>query len=128
MGSLSGSEYRWPGPKGSGSGRWGTSVPGTYLREGDAGPPVFLEGPLGETPGSPTVSMPLQRMAQQAKRSPERVFNYVFHVMEREFLRDADRQSRKRSAPAMDQRTAQQAADHLADDLRDRHERWRAKR
>jgi len=67
-GSLSGPEYRGPGALGCWSGRWGTHVPGTHCREGEAGHHVCLEGPLGETPGSPTVSMQLQSIAQQAKR------------------------------------------------------------
>jgi hypothetical protein len=53
---------------GSGSGRWGTDVPGTHWREGDAGHHVCLEGPMGDTPGSPTVSMKLQNIAEQAQR------------------------------------------------------------
>ena len=44
---------------------------------------------MGETPGSPTVSMKLQRIAQQAKRYPAMVFNNVFHLIDCEFLREA---------------------------------------
>ena len=103
-GSLSGAEYR---------GRWGTATHGTHWREGNAGHHVFLEGPLGETPGSPTVSMKLQRIAQQAKRYPAMVFNNVFHLIDQEFLLEASRQTQKSSAPGMDQVTAQQYAEHL---------------
>ena len=63
---------------------------------------------MGETPGSPTVSMQLQRIAQQAKHYPAMVFNNVFHLIDREFLREADHQTHKSSAPGMDQVTAQQ--------------------
>src|SRR2546427_12869669 len=42
----------------------------------------YLEGPLGETPGSPTVSMKLQSIATQAKRYPEMVFDNVFHLID----------------------------------------------
>ena len=80
---------------------------------------------MGETPGSPTVSMKLQRMAQPAQSYPERVFNHVYHLMDRDFLREAYRQTRKSSAPGMDQVTAKQDADNLEDNLRDRHERLR---
>ena len=59
----------------------------------------FLGGPLGETPGSPTVSMQLQSIAQQATRSPAMVVNNVFHVLDREFLLAASRQTRTSSAP-----------------------------
>ena len=40
---------------------------------------------MGETPSSPTVSMKLQRIAQQAKRYPAMVFNNVLHLIDREF-------------------------------------------
>jgi RNA-directed DNA polymerase len=83
---------------------------------------------MGETPGSPTVSMKLQRIAQQAKRYPAMVFNNVFHLIDREFLLEAYRQTRKSSAPGVDQVTAQQYAEHLDDNLRDLHERLRDNR
>ena len=38
-------------------------VPGTHCREGEAGHNVYLEGTMGDTPGSQTVSMKLQRIA-----------------------------------------------------------------
>ena len=85
----------------------------------------FLGGPMGETPGAPTVSRKLQRMAQQAKRDPAMVFNNVLHWIDREFLREAYRQTRKSSAPGVDQVTAQPYAEHLDDNLRDLHERLR---
>jgi hypothetical protein len=55
-GSLRGASYR---------GRWGTAPHGTPGRAGTAGHPVCLAGPLGATPGSPTVSMQRQSIAQQ---------------------------------------------------------------
>lgn len=63
---------------------------------------------MGETPGSPTVSMKLQKIAEQAKRYPERVFNKVLHLIDRECLREAYRQTRKSSAPGVDKVTAKQ--------------------
>ena len=56
---------------------------------GNAGQNVCLEGPLGETPGSPTVSMKLQSIAQQAQRYPEMVFNNVLHLIDHDFLLEA---------------------------------------
>src|SRR5262247_1422554 len=88
----------------------------------------LLEGPMGETPGSPTVSMKLQRIAQQAKRYPAMVFDNVFHLIDQEFLLEAYRQTRKNSAPGADQVTAQQYAEHLDDNLRDLYERLRDNR
>src|SRR5262245_9699292 len=93
------------------------------MREGTAGYHVVLGGPMGETPGSPTVSMKLQRIAQQAKAYPAMVFNNMVHLIDQEFLREAYHQTQKTSAPGMDQVTAQQYAESLEDNLRDLHER-----
>jgi hypothetical protein len=43
--------------------------------------------------------MQLQSIAQQAKRSPAMVCNNVLHVIDRECLLEAYRQTRKSSAP-----------------------------
>ena len=83
---------------------------------------------MGETPGSPTVSMKLQKIAEQAQRYPEMVFNNVFHLIDCEFLREAYHLTRKNSAPGVDQVTATQYAEHLDDNLRDLHERLRDNR
>jgi RNA-directed DNA polymerase len=83
---------------------------------------------MGETPGAPTISMKLQSIAQQAKGYPAMVFNNVFHLIDRDFLLEAYRLTRKNRAPGMDQVTATQYAEHLDDNLRDRHERLRTKR
>jgi group II intron reverse transcriptase/maturase len=72
--------------------------------------------------------MQLQRRAQQAKRYPTMGFNNVFHLIDREFLLEAYRQTRKSSALGGDQVTAQQYAEHLDDTLRDLHERLRDNR
>ena len=63
--------------------------------------------------------MKLQRIAQQAQRYPEMVFNNVSHLIDCEFLREAYRQTRKSSAPGVDQVTAKQYADNLHSNLRD---------
>ncbi len=78
---------------------------------------------MGETPGSPTVSMKLQSIAQQAQRYPAMVFNNVFHLIDQDFLREAYRLTRKNSAPGVDQVTATQYAEYLDDTRRDLHER-----
>src|SRR5215471_19180981 len=83
---------------------------------------------MGETPGSPTVSMKLQRIAEQAQRYPAMVFNNVSHLIDQDFLREAYRQTQKSSAPGMDQVTAQQYAENLDENLRDLHERLRGNR
>src|SRR4029450_2335998 len=83
---------------------------------------------MGETPSSPTVSMKLQRIAQQAKRYPPMVFNNVCHVIDRAFLLAPSPRTQKGSPPGMDQVTAQQYAENLYETLRDLHERLRANR
>ena len=83
---------------------------------------------MGETPGSPTVSMKLQSIAIQAKRYPEMVCDNVFHLIDREFLLEAYRLTHKNSAPGVDKVTATQDAENLDDNLRDRPERRRDNR
>jgi len=72
--------------------------------------------------------MKLQRMAEQAQRYPEMVFNNVFHLIDWEFLREASRQTRKSSAPGVDQVTAKQYAENLEANLQDLHGRLRDNR
>ena len=67
-------------------------------------------------------------MAQQAECYPEMVCNKVCHVIDRDFLLEAYRQTQKGRAPGMDQVTAQQYAENLDENLRDRHARLRANR
>jgi hypothetical protein len=71
--------------------------------------------------------MKLQKIAEQAKRHPEMVFNDVLHVIDPAFLLEAYRQTRKRSAPGVNKVTAKLYADNLDDNLRDLHERLRDK-
>jgi RNA-directed DNA polymerase len=83
---------------------------------------------MGETLGSPTVSRKLQSIAQQAQRSPAMVFHHVLHLIDRAFLREAYRLTRKHSAPGGDPVTATQYAEPLEDNLWDLHERLRDNR
>jgi hypothetical protein len=72
--------------------------------------------------------MKLQHIAQQAKRYPAMVFNNLYHLIDREFLLEAYRQTPKSSAPGMDHVTAKQYAEHLDENLRDLQERLRTNR
>jgi len=72
--------------------------------------------------------MKLQKIAQQATCYPAMVFNNVLHVIDREFLLEASRQTQKSRAPGMDHVTAQQYAAHVDEHLRDLHERLRDNR
>jgi retron-type reverse transcriptase len=67
-------------------------------------------------------------MAAQAARDPERVFTTLAHLIEVDFLREADRHTSKASAPGSDGVTAPQYAEHLDENLRDLHERLRSGR
>ena len=83
---------------------------------------------MGETPGSPTVSMQLQSIAQQARGYPEMVGNNVLHLIDQAFVLEAYHQTQKSSAPGRDHVTAQQYAERLDENLRDLHERLRDNR
>ena len=102
--------------------------PGTHCREGEAGHNVELEGTMGDTPGSQTISTRLQRIAQQAASYPEMVFNNVHHLIDIDLLREAHRLTRKDAAPGVDKVTAKQYGVDLEAKLRDLHERLRCNR
>jgi hypothetical protein len=67
-------------------------------------------------------------MAAQARGYPAMGCNNGLHLIDREFVLEAYRQTRKSSAPGGDQGTATPYADNVDDNLRDRHERLRDKR
>jgi hypothetical protein len=46
---------------------WGTEAQGTHLREGEAGHNVLLEGEMGDTSRSQTISTKLREIAEQAE-------------------------------------------------------------
>jgi group II intron reverse transcriptase/maturase len=85
----------------------------------------MLESTTGETLRSPTVPPKRQRIAAQAARDPERVFPTLAHLIDEDFLREAYRHTSKARAPGIDGVTAQTDAEHLAEHLRDLHERLR---
>ena len=77
---------------------------------------------------SPTVTPKLQQIAVQAACDPARGFTTLAHRMDRDFLREAYRQTSKASAPGIDGVTAQQYAEHLDENLGDLHEGLRSGR
>jgi len=83
---------------------------------------------MGDTPGSPTISTKLQRIAKQAEDYPDLVFNNLYHLLDYDFLLEAYRRTRKDSAPGVDKVTAKQYAKNLEDNLRDLHDRLRSHR
>lgn len=83
---------------------------------------------MGETSGSQTVSMKLQRIAEQAVQYPTMVFTTLMHLVDVEFLREAFRRTRKDAAPGVDGVTAQEYAEDLDANLEALHERMRTGR
>jgi retron-type reverse transcriptase len=77
---------------------------------------------------SPTVTPPLQRIAAQAVREPDRVLTTLAHLLDVDCLREAYRRTSKASAPGIDGVTAQAYAARLDENLRDLHERLRSGR
>lgn len=72
--------------------------------------------------------MKLQRIAQQAAKYPDMVFNNVYHLIDLEFLYEAHGLGRKDAAPGVDKVTAKQYAEDLDANLRNLHERLRCNR
>jgi len=69
---------------------------------------IPLEGTMGETLSSQTVSTKLQRIAEQAVRNPTRVFTTLAHLIDVEFLTEAFHRTRKNAAPGVDGVTAEE--------------------
>lgn len=113
---------------GAASGTWGTEAQGTHGREGEAGHDVSLEGNMGETSSSQTVTTKLQRIAEQAVREPGLVFTTLAHLIDEEFLKEAYRRTRKDGAAGVDGVTAKEYAENLDENLANLHERLRSGR
>src|SRR5262249_41138122 len=75
--------------------------------------PGVRESTTGETVRAPPGPPPLQRLAAQAARAPNRVCPTRAHLIEADCLREASRQTRKASAPGSDGGTAQTDAEPL---------------
>ncbi len=73
----------------SGSVRWGSETQATHCSEGEAGHDVLMDGTMGDTQKSPTISTKLYQIAKQAKEHPDRVFISLAHLMDVAFLREA---------------------------------------
>ncbi len=83
---------------------------------------------MGDTPGSPTISPKLQKIAEQARNYPEMVFNNLYHLIDYDLLNEAYRLTRKDGAPGVDKVTAKDYAADLERNLRDLHERLKSNR
>ena len=83
---------------------------------------------MGDTQRSQTVSTKLQRIAEQASSYPELVFTSLMHNIDKQFLFEAYRRTRKDGAPGVNGVTAQEYAQNLEENLKDLHERMRSGR
>lgn len=73
---------------------------------------------MKETPGSPTISTKLERIAKLAKEAPALAFTTLAHYIDLEWLHEAYRRTRKDGAVGVDGQTADEYAEHLEDNLR----------
>ena len=72
---------------------------------------------MGETQSLQTVSTELLRIADTARRHPERVFTTLAHNIDVTWLQEAYRCTRKNGAPGTDGQTADEYAADLEDNL-----------
>lgn len=72
---------------------------------------------MGETPGSPTVSPKLERIAKLAKEAPGMAFTTLAHHIDLDWLREAYRRTRKDGAVGVDEQSAEQYAANLEGNL-----------
>lgn len=77
-----------------------------------------MEGTMGETSGSQTVSTKLQRIAELAKKAPEMAFTTLAHHIDIDWLREAYNRTRKDGARGVDGQSAIEYAADLEDNLR----------
>ena len=74
---------------------------------------------------SPTVSLKLCQLREQAQAHPDRVFTTLHHLIDVDFLREAYRRTNKKAAAGVDEVTAAQYAAHLEENLNDLYRRYR---
>jgi RNA-directed DNA polymerase len=81
---------------------------------------------MGETRSSPTVSTKLQRIAEAARRHPERAFTTLAHHIDIDWLREAYRRTRKDGATGIDGQTANEYAEKLEENLQSLLDRFKS--
>lgn len=81
---------------------------------------------MGETRSSPTVSTKLQRIAEAARRYPERAFTTLAHHIDIDWLREAHRRTRKDGATGIDGQTASEYAANLDGNLQSLLDRFKS--
>jgi len=81
---------------------------------------------MEETRSSPTVSTKLRRIAEAARRHPERAFTTLAHHIDIHWLREAYRRTRKGGATGIDGQTASEYAANLEGNLRSLLDRFKS--
>jgi group II intron reverse transcriptase/maturase len=81
---------------------------------------------MGETKSSETVSTKLQRIAETARKHPERAFTTLAHHIDIDWLREAYRRTRKDGATGIDGQTADEYAKNLEQNLQSLHDRFKS--
>ena len=108
--------------------RWGRETQSTHCSEGEAGHNVLMEGTMGDTQKSETISPKLYQIAEQAKENPNRTFISLAHLMDIDFLREAYHKTRKDAASGVDGITAEEYSRDLEENLQRLHSRMRTGR
>lgn len=85
-----------------------------------------MEGTMGDTQRSQTVSTKLHQIAEQAREHPERIFTSLAHLVDVDLLRAAYCLTRKDGATGVDGVTAPAYAEKLEENLTGLHARLRA--
>ena len=68
---------------------------------------------MRDTPGSQIISPKLQKIAEQARKYPEMVFNNLYHLIDGELLLEAYHRTSKDSAAGVDKVTAKDYAEEF---------------
>lgn len=85
-----------------------------------------LEGKMKETQSSDSISTKLPRIAEAARRHPERAFTTLAHHIDIAWLREAHRRTRKDGATGIDGQTASEYAKNLEENLQSLLDRFKS--
>jgi RNA-directed DNA polymerase len=84
-----------------------------------------MEGNMGDTQRSQTISTKLHQIAEQARENPERIFTSLAHLIDVDLLKEAYSKTRKEAAPGIDGVTTKEYSENLEENLTDLHIRMR---
>jgi len=87
-----------------------------------------MEGNMGDTQRSQTISTKLHQIAEQARQNPDRIFTSLAHLIDVDLLREAYSKTRKDGSPGVDGVTSSQYGQNLEDNLQDLHRSLKERR